>query len=90
MAKTFDVSHAGEICKINGKMRVFVSAAVLVVLGLLVYRDTLSELISSVLHREDASHGLCVPFISGTKGNSTTYLPINNKPKSINIKAYSQ
>ena len=46
-------------------MRVFVVLAVLTVLGLFVYREALSDLIASVLHRQGSSHGILVPFISG-------------------------
>lgn len=59
------VSKAARTPTMNGKIRVFTLLMVLVGLGLLVYRESLSEVIASVLHREDASHGLCVPFISG-------------------------
>jgi len=50
---------------VNEKTRVTILVAVLALLGLFLYREALADLIASVLHREDASHGLCVPFISG-------------------------
>ena len=48
----------------SGKMRVFILLSMLAGLGVFVYGTALSGLFFSVLHRQDASHGLCVPFIS--------------------------
>lgn len=56
---------ATDALSISGKTRVTILVTVLAILGLFLYREALSDLIASVLHREDASHGLCVPFISG-------------------------
>lgn len=58
------VSEIARIPAINGRTRAFILVGVIVGLGVFVYRGALCSFIISVLHREDASHGLCVPFIS--------------------------
>lgn len=57
--------EAAEPLTMTGKMRVIILLTMLAGLGVFVYGTTLSGLFFSVLHRQDASHGLCVPFISG-------------------------
>ena len=47
------------------RMRLLILLSLLVGLGGLVYGSTLSELFFSVVHRQDSSHGICVPFIAG-------------------------
>jgi exosortase len=56
--------EAAEPLTMTGKMRVFILLTMLAGLGVFVYGTALSGLFFSVLHRQDASHGLCVPFIS--------------------------
>ena len=64
MNKTIDAVQVGERPRVNGTVRILILAAVLAALGLSVYRDVLWELLSRVVNREDASHGVCVPFIA--------------------------
>lgn len=64
MDKSIDAVQTGESPRVNGKVRVLILVTVMVALGLSIYGEVLWELISRVLHREDASHGICVPFIT--------------------------
>ena len=64
MNKTVNAMRVGERPGVNGKVRMLILVTVLGVLGLSIYREVLWEVISSVVHREYASHGICVPFIS--------------------------
>lgn len=57
--------EAAEPLTMSGKMRIVILGGILLGLGVFVYRGALWDLAMSVLHREDASHGLCVPFIAG-------------------------
>lgn len=47
------------------KMRFLILIGLLAGLGGLVYGSILYDLFFSVIHREDSSHGICVPFIAG-------------------------
>ncbi len=49
---------------INKKIRILLLTVISITLGFTLYRTILSDLISSVLHREGSSHGVFVPFIS--------------------------
>jgi exosortase len=46
-------------------VRTLIALAAMVLLGLLVYRNVLYEVLVQVLSREDSSLGVCVPFIAG-------------------------
>ena len=48
----------------NNKIRTIGILAVVLILSLSLYRDSLSQLAASVIGRGDSSHGLFVPFIS--------------------------
>ena len=47
------------------RARILLLIILLGVIGVLVHRDVLYELAASVLRREDSSHGIFIPFISG-------------------------
>jgi len=49
----------------NGRLRVLIFLLVLAGLAATLYRESLSAMTVSVLHRQNSSHGLFVPFISG-------------------------
>jgi exosortase len=65
MNQKVDILESGRAFSIGWKGRLIILVIALVVLGVAFYRETLFELVSSVLHREGSSHGLFVPFISG-------------------------
>jgi exosortase len=65
MDRRVDASQLVETWRLNGTTRVLVLLLVLIPLGVILYGSTLSSVILSVLDRENASHGVCVPFISG-------------------------
>jgi len=48
----------------NNKIRTISMLGILIILSLSLYRDGLSQLVASVIGRDDSSHGLFVPFIS--------------------------
>lgn len=45
-------------------MRLFVFVIILVSLGIIIYGKSIYAVLSTVLHREDSSHGIFVPFLS--------------------------
>jgi len=48
----------------NTKIRIISTLGILIILGLSIYWQSLSELIEGVIGRNDSSHGLFVPFIA--------------------------
>ena len=65
MAHKSEIIAAGKLEPLNAKGRWLIFVLVLFGLGLMIYGESLCALFASVLQREDSSHGLFVPFISG-------------------------
>ena len=60
-----EIIAAGKLEPLNGRGRWLIFLLVLVGLGLTIYGKSLYTLFVSVIQREDGSHGIFVPFISG-------------------------
>ncbi len=48
----------------NNEIRIIGILVIVLILSLLLYMDSLSQLAASVIGRDDSSHGLFVPFIA--------------------------
>ena len=59
------IETTSGLAALSGKMRIVILGVILVGLAVTLYKDALWDLATSVLHRENSSHGLCLPFISG-------------------------